>query len=419
MDEEKPSSIPEEDFPPVEPETVQEPGPEETEAETPEIETTTLENPELPRAARRVVLGERLMQIGLNLLLVGVVSLAIFLAWQRFGPRPEKRAVASATDTGATAAQGESGSAARAHPAADLPPFPSTFDLAQAGVLRYINLDTRIPSRTRTDVITYTVKAGDTLFAIADQYGLEPETILWGNFEILKDNPHLLSPDQVLNILPENGVYYQWQEGDSLAGVAAEFQVAPDAILSFSGNDIDLTASITETAGIDPGDWLVIPGGKRPIKDWGPPAISRENPASARYYGEGHCGSIYEGAFGSGTFVWPTVDRSISGYSYSGIHPAIDIAGAIGNAVFAADSGVIVYAGWSIFGYGNLIVVDHGNGWQTAYAHLDTIGVACGQSVFQGGYIGGLGSTGNSSGPHLHFELVYNGAKPNPMDYLR
>jgi murein DD-endopeptidase MepM/ murein hydrolase activator NlpD len=268
-------------------------------------------------------------------------------------------------------------------------------------------------------VITYTVDQGDNLFVIAEKYDLDPETILWGNFDTLEDNPQFLEPGQVLKILPVNGVYYEWEAGDTVAGIAAEFKVEPEAILSYSGNDVDLTDTVSGTMGLEPGEWVIIPGGTRPLKDWGPPAISRENPASARYYGDGWCGEIYEGAYGTGTFVWPTVDRSISGYNYTGIHPALDIGGALGNAVFASDSGVVVFAGWSNYGYGNLIVVDHGNGFQTAYAHLDTIGVGCGQSVYQGGYIGGLGSTGNSSGPHLHFELVYNSAKPNPLDYLR
>jgi hypothetical protein len=221
-----------------------------------------------------------------------------------------------------------------------------------------------------------------------------------------------------LNILPTNGTYYQWNTGDSLASVASFFQVDENAIISYPGNYIDLTTAETSEPGIEPGAWLIIPGGKRPLKDWGPPAISRSNPASARYYGDGYCGSVYEGAIGTGTFIWPTAARSISGYGYSGIHPAIDIAGAIGNAAFAADSGVVVFAGWSNYGYGYMVVIDHGNGWQTAYAHLSAVAVTCGQSVFQGGYIGAVGSTGNSTGAHLHFELVYNGAKPNPLDYL-
>jgi len=118
--------------------------------------------------------------------------------------------------------------------------------------------------------------------------------------------------------------------------------------------------------------------------------------------------------------LWPTVERSIPGYSYNpGVHPAIDIGGAEGNSIFATDSGVVVYAGWSEYGYGNMIVIDHGNGWQSAYAHLLNVGVSCGMSVYQGGTIGSLGNTGNSSGAHLHFELVYGGVKVNPMDYLQ
>ena len=287
------------------------------------------------------------------------------------------------------------------------------------GIRRKALLYTLIPNRPRSDVITYTVQSGDSLFSIADAFGVKPETLLWGNFETLEDNPHLLSKDQILNILPVDGTYYQWHEGDNLLGIASFFGVDTEDILSYSGNNIDLTLASFESPGLKDNQWIIVPGGKRAIKDWGPPAISRSNPASAKYYGPGHCGSVYEGAFGSGTFIWPTTATSISGYQYSGIHPAIDIGGATGNAIFASDSGVVVYSGWSNYGYGYMVVIDHGNGWQTAYAHMSAVAVTCGQSVYQGGYIGALGSTGNSSGPHLHFELVYNGAKPNPLDYLQ
>lgn len=286
------------------------------------------------------------------------------------------------------------------------------------GIHRLPLLNTTIPNRPRVDVITYTVETGDSLFSIADTFNLKPETILWGNFETLEDNPHLLSKDQVLNILPTDGVYYQWNAGDTLNGVASFFQVDSNAIISYPGNRIDLTATGAGDTAIESGTWVIVPGGKRQLKDWGPPAISRSNPASARYYGDGYCGSVYEGAIGAGTFVWPTTAQSISGYGYSGIHPAIDIGGAVGNAVFASDSGVVVFAGWSNYGYGYMVVIDHGTGWQTAYAHLSAVAVTCGQSVFQGGYIGAVGSTGNSTGAHLHFEMVYNGAKPNPLNYL-
>jgi len=281
-------------------------------------------------------------------------------------------------------------------------------------------LFTTIPTRPSTQVITYTVQSGDTLFTIADSYNIKPETILWGNYEVLQDNPHFLKPGQILNILPVNGTYYQWVEGDTVERVAAYFNTTSEDIVTFTGNHIDLTTLSNNNSGIEPGTWMMVPNGRRAIKDWGPPAITRSNPASASYYGAGSCGSVYEGAMGTGSFVWPTTDHTISGYNYDPVvHPAIDIGGQEGNAIFAADTGVVVYAGWSDFGYGYLLVIDHGNGYQTAYAHLSAVGASCGQSVIRGGLVGGLGNTGNSTGAHLHFEIVYNGVKVNPFDYVQ
>ncbi|UCH60303.1 MAG: M23 family metallopeptidase [Anaerolineales bacterium] len=293
----------------------------------------------------------------------------------------------------------------------------SPFD---GGVRRYANLDTIIPNRPRVDVTSYTVQTGDNLFLIAENYNLKPETVLWGNYELLRDNPQFLQPGQELVILPTDGVYYQWQEGDSLNGVANFFKVESKTIIDWSGNQLDLTSIAQGETLIDDGTWLIIPGGRRELKDWGPPAITRNNPAAAAYYGAGYCGNVYEGAIGTGIFVWPTSATFLSGYDYSPtLHPGIDIAGSVGNAIFATDSGVVVFAGWSEYGYGFLIVLDHGNGWQSAYAHLSAVGVSCGQSVGRGTVIGGLGSSGNSSGPHLHFELrsdIYG--KVNPWDFV-
>ncbi|HSF83787.1 MAG TPA: LysM peptidoglycan-binding domain-containing M23 family metallopeptidase [Anaerolineales bacterium] len=290
----------------------------------------------------------------------------------------------------------------------------------EGGVRRYANLKTIIPNRPRAGVTTYTVQTGDNLFVIAEKYNLKPETVLWGNYEVLRDNPQFLQPGQELVILPTDGVYYQWNEGDKLEGVANFFKVEAEDILDWPGNQLDLAALAQGQAQIEPGSWLIVPGGRRELKDWGPPAITRNNPAAAAYYGSGYCGNVYEGAIGTGIFVWPTSATFLSGYDYSpSLHPGIDIAGSVGNAIFATDSGVVVFAGWSEFGYGYLIVLDHGNGWQSAYAHLSAVGVSCGQSVGRGTVIGGLGSSGNSSGPHLHFELrsdIYG--KVNPWDYV-
>jgi LysM repeat protein len=376
----------------------------------------TQNQPDTKKSTRNI--GTLLQQIGLNMVMVGVLILLGFLVWQRFFDHNESRAAAANPSSIGSSMEQENEPFQLAELPVSLAPL-ATPVMVSEGIIRTTNINTIIPSRPRVDVITYTVQAGDTLFSIAQTFGLKPETLLWGNYDVLNDNPHLLKPKQVLNILPVDGTFYEWKEGDSLSSVADFFQVDKSAIIDYPGNFIDLT-SADPGAGLQPGDWLIVPGGKRAIKDWGPPAITRQNAATARYYGEGACGSIYEGAVGTGTFVWPTTDHSVSGYAYDpGVHPAIDIGGQEGNSVFATDSGVVVYAGWSDYGYGNLIVIDHGTGWQSAYAHLSAIGVGCGQSVYQGGYIGALGSTGNSSGPHLHFELSINGAKVNPLDYTR
>jgi murein DD-endopeptidase MepM/ murein hydrolase activator NlpD len=367
--------------------------------------------------------GVVLQQVGMNMLLIGVVALLAYLAWQRFfGDRDGVSAGVGLTPVNSEAALQQ---APQVAPEVDGELLAALDPLVappshSASISRKTNLKTIIPSRPRVNVITYTVQTGDNLFLIAQNFGLKPATMLFGNYEALQDNPRLLKPKQVLNILPVDGAYHQWKEGDTLESVAQLYGVEPSAIINYPGNFIDLTEVSQGKIGIQPGQYVIIPGGSRPIRDWGPPAITRSNPAVARYYGEGACGSVYEGAIGTGTFVWPTTDRTISGFTFdAGVHPAVDIGGAEGNPIYATDTGVVVFAGWSSYGYGYMIVIDHGNGWQSAYAHLSAVGVSCGQSVYQGGQIGALGNTGNSSGPHLHFELSINGAKVNPLDYIQ
>ncbi|GAB4479072.1 MAG: hypothetical protein Kow0088_19610 [Anaerolineales bacterium] len=291
----------------------------------------------------------------------------------------------------------------------------------EVGISRQTQLFTSMPSRPRFEVIKYTVKPGDTLFGIAEKFRLKPETILWGNQYTLGDNPHNLRPGQELNILPVDGTYYKWSAGDGLNRVAEFFGVTPEDIINFPGNGLD-PSTIGDYAhpNIEPGTWLVIPGGKREFVSWSAPEIPRENPSVAQVLGPGACKEVANGAIGVGLFIWPSNRHFLSGFDYSPAtnHFGIDIDGETGNAVYAVDNGVVVYAGWNNWGYGNVIVINHGNGWQTLYAHLSAINVTCGQSVYQGNVIGAIGSTGNSSGSHLHFEMMYNGTKVNPWDYL-
>ena len=301
-----------------------------------------------------------------------------------------------------------------------LPPYQAQLTYLY-GIPRLAELHTTVPTRPRQEVVKYTVQKGDTIFGIAEKFGLKPETIFWGNQYVLGDNPHNLSPDQELNILPTNGTYYEWQAGDGLNGVSKFFGVTPEEITNYPGNDLN-PDEIGDLArpNIEPGTWLIIPGGTREFVTWSAPVIPRDNPGVAKVLGPGVCGAVADGAIGIGAFIWPANNHFISGFDYSPAtnHHAIDIDGDLGDAIYAADNGVVVYAGWNNWGYGNVVVINHGNGWQTLYAHLSTYNVGCGQSVWQGTVIGAFGSTGKSSGPHLHYEMMYNGTKVNPWDYL-
>jgi len=291
------------------------------------------------------------------------------------------------------------------------------------GLVRLVTMNTILPTQPRLEISQYEVQVGDSVFEIAKKFNLNPETILWGNYYTLADDVHRLQPGQTLNILPVDGVYYEWHAGDGLNGVADFYGVTADDIIDWTSNDLDRnTIGDLSNPNIEPGTWLVIPGGEREFVSWSAPRITRDDPAVAKTFGPGFCGEIMEGPVGNGTFLWPSVERYLSGYDYSPEtnHYGIDIAGAIGYALFATDAGVVVYAGWNDWGYGNTVVIDHGNGWQSLYAHMDALNVECGSYVYQGDVIGALGTTGNSSGPHLHFELrsdVYG--KVNPWNFLQ
>ena len=122
---------------------------------------------------------------------------------------------------------------------------------------------------------------------------------------------------------------------------------------------------------------------------------------------------------GSGRLAWP-VNAPITspfGWRWGRMHEGIDLGAAYGTPIAAAGAGMVIYAGW-LGGYGNLTVIDHGGGLSTAYGHQSSIGVSVGQQVAQGQIIGNVGSTGHSTGPHLHFEVRVNGQAVDPLGYL-
>jgi LysM repeat protein len=233
-------------------------------------------------------LGHTLYNVGIRLLAAALL-LIIFIAIRQMIISRSMRLTAAATVEPTSNLQD-----ANTQTAVDMPDFQRPVRKFGKGIPRLALLKTVIPGRPSVEVTTYTVQRGDNLFAISELYGLHPETILWGNYDVLRDNPQLLSPGQVLNILPTDGVYYQWAENDTLQNIANFFEVDPDVIINYGGNRIftDLTKPLSSEIAV--GTWLVIPGGKRELKDWGPPAITRSNPAAAAYYGEGYCGQVYE-----------------------------------------------------------------------------------------------------------------------------
>jgi murein DD-endopeptidase MepM/ murein hydrolase activator NlpD len=287
-----------------------------------------------------------------------------------------------------------------------------------SNISRLVDPHTDIPERGTSWVTEYVVQRGDTLSGIAEQFHLKWETILWGNTDTLKDDPNFLMPGKTLFILPVDGAFYQWQQKDTLESVASDFsynsgdyKAIVDAIISWPGNSIDPLNPV-----IEPGTWIIIPGGSRPFSWEAPMVINGHSKTFG--LGPGTCSGSYNGNPGSGVFRWPTANQNLSGYDYSAMHRGIDIYVYMGQSIFAADAGVVVFAGWSDRGYGNLVIIDHLNSYHTFYAHLSQWNVNCGQQVYAGSIVGLGGSTGNSTGPHLHFELLQNGIRLDPHFYL-
>jgi murein DD-endopeptidase MepM/ murein hydrolase activator NlpD len=286
---------------------------------------------------------------------------------------------------------------------------------------RQTDVHTNIPARPRTDIITYTVLSGDSFTGIAAKFNLTLETLVFSN-PYLNDDVHTLRPNQRLLIAPTNGVIRYVQKADTLQSLAKAYNVDADAIVNWPGNKIDLsTLKPTDpiVTKMPENSLLMVPGGSRGIVGRPVVTIPKQTKYVVSDAGPGQCTGGYSGgAVGTGSFGWPVSTHSVSGNGYTSVHLAVDLAAAIGQSIFAADSGVVTFGGWSNWGYGNMVVLDHGNGWQTLYAHLSQWNVSCGQSVLKGNLIGLGGSTGNSTGPHLHFEINLNGTRPNPLAYL-
>jgi LysM repeat protein len=284
-----------------------------------------------------------------------------------------------------------------------------------SSIHRKLQLKTNIPERPRYTVTTYRISRGDSMWQLAEDFKLKSESILFANPE-MDDNPHNVKPGMELKIPPVDGVYYEWKDGDTFETVAEKFHTAPESIIDFPGNDLDLT-----DPKVEPGTTVMIPGGTRDLRNWAADltTATRSNDgstATSDFSGASACGG---GPVATG-YGWPADDHTLSGNPYGPGHLGIDIAAPEGSSVYAAGSGVVTMAqgGWN-YGYGNVIQIDHGNGDVTVYAHLSSINVSPCQAVGQGALIGLSGNTGNSFGAHLHFEIRRSGANINPYDIVQ
>lgn len=256
---------------------------------------------------------------------------------------------------------------------------------------------------TRKEIIYYAVQNGDTVSTIARSFGITVNTILWANN---LTSFSLIRPGDRLAILPYSGVLYTVKKGDTLARIAQTYDVELEKILSCNtlGNSLSV------------GQKIVVPGAKKIT------STVASRPTTSSQSGISVIKNLIKNPTvkSSGNkMAWPTVGNRISQY-FSWRHTGLDIANKVGTPIYAADSGTVIIAqgGWN-GGYGNTIVIDHGGGKKTRYGHASKLFVKVGDEVEKGENIAAMGSTGRSTGSHLHFEVIISGGKYNPLNYIR
>lgn len=277
-----------------------------------------------------------------------------------------------------------------------------TAQVLQASSTPTIESAETAPPKLRTEIEIYTVVEGDTISSIAATFNLQPETVLWANYDLLLDDPDFLLTGMQLTILAVDGVYHQVGGSDTVQNLAAFFAADAQAIIDWPGNEIDASNPV-----IFIGNWIMVPGGQRTLRRRFMPNFPIYSMAvDPIEYGVGACPeNISVEVIGDGEYIWPVDDAIVRGDGYWSAHPGIDIAVEAGINVRAADDGVVVFSGWSNLGYGYTIMLDHGNGDFTLYGGLNSVVANCGSIVEQGDAIATGGMTGHPAEPFVHFEL--------------
>lgn len=280
-------------------------------------------------------------------------------------------------------------------------PFTSSFETNvksnNAVVIAYnpyeSSIGTTISHKPRDQVVDYKVNAGDALESIAKEFDVSVDSIKWLND--LKDDT--ITAGAVLKIPPVSGIVHKVVAGDNIYAVAKKYKTDAQKIVNFPFNDFE----DLDTFSLRVGQTLYVPDG----------VIEEEKPVT------GFIAQIQAGVKGTSNFIWPT-SGMITQYPVW-YHMALDIANPNTPAILAADTGTVVYADCLRYGYGCYIVIDHGNGYRTLYGHMSAFSVSSGQNVSQGQKIGNMGSTGRSTGAHLHFEIRSGETLLNPLNFLK
>ncbi len=253
-------------------------------------------------------------------------------------------------------------------------------------------------SHQRGEIVTYTIRDGDTVSSIAEKFGVSIDTVIWANNI---SSVTSIKSGQQLKIPPVTGIVHQVQRGETVYSIAQKYEANPQAVVDFPFNSF----ANDETFGLAVGQTLIVPDGVKP-------EAKPVAPKPPVYLAQA---DVQTG--GSGTFIWPTNGRITQRYVW--YHRGTDIANQGSPAIVASRGGRVSAVIYGRYGYGNHVVVDHGDGFQTLYAHLNKIYVGANQQVSAGQALGQMGSTGRSTGIHLHFEVIKNGVKIDPLSVLQ
>ena len=265
-----------------------------------------------------------------------------------------------------------------------------------------------MPAPTRSENVDYLVQAGDTLSGIAEKFDITVNTILWANNLTWNST---IKPGAKLTILPTSGIDYDIVKGDNLTAIAKKYQANVDKIIAYN--------NLSSISDIRAGDMIFIPEGIKPTKvvsSYKAPTVTSKPKTDANVYSDDDLPPASDLSVNT-KFLWPVLSHRTTQY-FSWRHTGLDIGDKVGNPIYAAEDGKVERSGWST-GYGYNLIINHGNGLETLYGHASQLLVKAGETVSRGQVIALVGSTGWSTGPHLHLEVRLNGVRKNPINYIK